>query len=146
MVVRESTHRWSALSQHRTMIGEKMPLLVTAVGRAYLAACDDAEREALLELLRRRDDDWGELARDKRHVRRVIEQTRKRGHAVNEGEWVREADFAAVAVPVFSGERLLAALNMVFPKAAVSNRDLAQRFVPALQRLASAIGEGCRVP
>jgi len=32
MVVRESTHRWSALSQHCAMIGEKMPMLVTAVG------------------------------------------------------------------------------------------------------------------
>jgi len=50
MVVRESTHRWSALSQHRVMIGEKMPMLVTAVGRAYLSACDDAEQQALKRL------------------------------------------------------------------------------------------------
>jgi IclR family mhp operon transcriptional activator len=70
MVVRESTHRWSALSQHRAMIGEKMPMLVTAVGRAYLTACDDTEREAVLELLGARSDQWGELARDKRAVRR----------------------------------------------------------------------------
>ncbi|MDZ5458706.1 hypothetical protein [Azohydromonas lata] len=34
MAVRESTHRWSALSQHRTRIGERMPL---AIGLAYLA-------------------------------------------------------------------------------------------------------------
>ena len=48
------------------MIGEKMPMLVTAVGRAYLSACDDAEQQALIELLERRTDHWGELARDKR--------------------------------------------------------------------------------
>ena len=26
--------------------------------------------------------------------------TRKRGYAYNDGEWAREADFAAIAVPV----------------------------------------------
>jgi IclR family mhp operon transcriptional activator len=144
MVVRESTHRWSALSQHRAMIGEKLPLLVTAAGRAYLSACDDAEREALIELLSRRDDRWGELARDTRYVRRVIAETRRRGYAYNDGEWLREPDFAAIAVPVHSGQRLLAAMNMVFPKAAVSTRDLQNRFVPALERLAQSIGNASR--
>lgn len=144
MVVRESTHRWSALSQHRAMIGERLPLLETAIGRAYLAAADDAEREALLELLRRRADRVGELARDTVHVQRLVAQTRERGYAVNEGEWSREADFAAVAVPVHAGGRLLAALNLVFPKSAVSPADLRQRFVPALQRLAQSIGRGSR--
>jgi IclR family mhp operon transcriptional activator len=144
MVVRESTHRWSALSQHRAMIGEKMPLLETAIGRAYLAAADEAEREALLELLRRRGDRLGELARDAAFVQRLISQTLERGYAINEGEWLQEADFAAVAVPVHAGQRLLAALNLVFPKAAVSERDLQERFVPALRRLADAIGRGSR--
>ncbi|MDZ5459499.1 DNA-binding transcriptional regulator [Azohydromonas lata] len=144
MVVRESTHRWSALSQHRAMIGEKMPLLETAIGRAYLAAADEAEREALLELLRRRGDRLGELARDGAFVQRLIAQTLERGYAINEGEWLQQADFAAVAVPVHAGQRLLAALNLVFPKAAVSERDLQERFVPALRRLGDAIGRGSR--
>jgi IclR family transcriptional regulator, mhp operon transcriptional activator len=141
MVVRESTHRWSALSQHRAMIGEKRPMLVTAVGRAYLAACDEAEREAVLELLRGRADPWSQLAGDKRAVRQIIAQTRTRGYAYNDGEWSREAHFAAVAVPVISGGRLLAAMNMVFPKSAVSKKDLDARFVPALMRLADTIGK-----
>lgn len=141
MVVRESTHRWSALSQHRAMIGEKLPMLVTAAGRAYMAACEEGEREALLELLRRRDDQWGVMARDVRLVRKIVNETRRRGYAYNDGEWIREADFAAIAVPVRSGERLLASLNMVFPKNAVSTADLKGRFVPALERLAQAIGQ-----
>ena len=144
MVVRESTHRWSALSQHRAMIGERMPILVTALGRAYLAACDEVEREGLLEILRRRDDWVGEQARDKAYVNRTIRATLKRGYAYNDGEWIREASFAAVAVPVFAGERALAALNLVFPKAAVSRKDLEARFVPALKRLAASIGKSSR--
>ena len=144
MVVRESTHRWSVLSQHRAMIGEKLPLLVTAAGRAYLAACDEVERESLLDLLRGRTDSWGELARDRAAVAEMLRDTQQRGYAYNDGEWIREADFAAIAWPVFAGARLLAAVNMVFPKSAVSAHDLATRFVPALQRLAQSIGKASR--
>jgi IclR family mhp operon transcriptional activator len=144
MVVRESTHRWSPLSQHRAMIGERMPLLVTALGRAYLAACDEVEREGLLEILRRRDDRIGEQARDKAYVKRIIRETQRRGYAYNDGEWMRERHFAAVAVPVLSGDRVLGALNLVFPKAAVKTADLKTRFVPALQRLGMSIGKSSR--
>lgn len=144
MVVRESTHRWSALSQHRAMIGERLPMLVTAMGRAYLSACGDVEREGLLELLRRRNDWIGEQACNTAAVKRIIRATQRRGYSVNEGEWIRESSFSAIAVPVFAGTRLLAALNMVYPKAAVSQRDLASRFVPALERLAASIGKSSR--
>lgn len=145
MVVRESTHRWSALSQHRAMIGERLPLLATAIGRAYLSACGEVEREGLLELLRVRSDWIGEQARDKRRVAALLAATRRRGFSLNEGEWIREAGFAAIAVPVFAGPRLLAALNMVFPKGAIAPAELRRRYLPALQRLAGSIGEGSRV-
>lgn len=144
MVVRESTHRWSALSQHRTMIGQRMPMLVTALGRAYLAACAPGECEALLELLEQRSDWIGALARDRAAIAQLIAETEARGYAVNDGEWAREADFGAVAVPVRSGARLLGALNIVFPKSAVARSDIEQRFLPALKRLAESIGKASR--
>lgn len=144
MVVRESTHRWSALSQHRAMIGERMPLLVTAIGRAYFTACDEAEREAWLEVLRARTDWIGEHARDDVSVERIVRETTERGYAYNDGEWSREADFGAIGVPVLAGARVLAALNMVFPKSAVPKDDLEARFVPALKRLAASIGKASR--
>lgn len=144
MVVRESTHRWSALSQHRATIGERMPMLVTAIGRVYLAACQAPQRQALLDLMRDRDDAWTALARDTVYVDRILAETQVRGYAFNDGEWVREADFAAVAVPVFAGQRLLAAINLVFPKSAVSRADLELRYLPDLSRLALAIGSGAR--
>ncbi|MDZ5458707.1 hypothetical protein [Azohydromonas lata] len=105
-------------------------------------AAGEGKREALLELLRRRDDRLGELARDEPCVWRLVEETLERGYAVNEGESIPQANFAAVAVPVHAGSRLLAAMNLVFAKAAVSSNDLQQRFVPALKRLAHSMGRG----
>lgn len=144
MVVRESTHRFSALSQHRAMIGEKMPVFVTALGRAYLAACSDEQREALLSMLGQRDDWIGAMARDHDAVAATVRETQERGYAYNDGEWIREQHFAAVAVPLSSGDRLLGVLNMVFPKAAVAQEALKTRYVPALMSLAAQIGRTSR--
>ena len=143
MVVRESTHRWSALSQHRAMVGERMPLLVTAVGRAWLAACGDDERGAVLDLLAQRGDRWGALARDRDYVARVLDETLRRGYAYNDGEWAREAQFAAIGVPVLCEGHALAAINLVFPKGGVvTTADLESRYLPVLRRLALQIGSG----
>lgn len=52
MIIRETTHRFSRLSFHRAMVGRRLPILLTAAGRAYFATCPDEEREDILELLR----------------------------------------------------------------------------------------------
>lgn len=141
MVVRESTHRFSLLSQHRGMIGERLPLFFTAMGRAYLAACSESELEGLLTLLAQRDDEVGAMARDRAAVDRLIAETRERGYAVNDGDWDREATYAAIAVPISSGRRLVGGVNLIFPRAAVSTSDLERRYLPRLKRLAARIGK-----
>ena len=141
MVVRESTHRFSLLSQHRGMIGEKLPLFFTAMGRAYLAACTDKERDGLLTLLSQRDDVVGEMAREPARVDALIAQTRARGYAVNDGDWNREATTAAIAVPVVCGTKLVGGINLIFPRAAVSATELEDRYLPRLKRLAYRIGK-----
>lgn len=144
MAIRASTHGLSTLSQHRAMVGQRLPMLVTAAGRAYLAACPLTERKAHLSILQARADAWGELSRDRGYVDRVVRQTRTRGYGLNQGEWMREPDFAAVAVTVKAGERLLGAINLVFPKSAMSLAELDRRFLPALRRLAAAMGRRSR--
>jgi len=140
MAIRASTHGLSALSQHRAMVGQRLPMLVTAAGRAYLAACPLVERKAHLSILRARADAWGELSQDRTYVERVLRQTRARGYGLNHGERMREPDFAAVAVTIAAGDRLLGAINLVFPKSAITSVELDRRFLPALRRLAAAIG------
>lgn len=141
MVVRESTHRFSLLSQHRGMIGEKLPLFFTAMGRAYLAACTDEERHALLSVLAQREDAVGALARDKPAVARLVQETRKQGYAVSHGDWEQQAPFGAVAVALMCGPRLIGGINMIFPKSAVSADELRTRYVPRLKQLATRMGK-----
>ena len=140
MIVRESTHRFSMLSQHHDMVGEKMPVLHTALGRAWLAACSDEERAALLGFLARQAERLGVAPGDLAAVDRVVAETRERGFATNLGEWSREASFSAVAVPLVSANRVIGALNLVYPKDAVSLDEMATRYVPRLKALATRIG------
>lgn len=142
MIVRESTHRASLLSQHRATIGIRIPLLVSSLGRAWLAWCADEEREATLALLRARGDAIGELARDTAYVRRVLRETRKRGYGVNRGEWAAEASVTAIACPIRIGQHAIAAVNLVLQPAAVSEREIATRYVPLLRTLADEISAG----
>ncbi len=63
MVIRETTHRFSPLSFHRSMVGVRMPMLFTATGRAYISFCPDAECHDLLEIMRAGNDPQARVAR-----------------------------------------------------------------------------------
>lgn len=141
MIVRESTHRASLLSQHRATIGIRIPILVSAIGRAWLAWCAEEEREATLSLLRTRSDAIGLAARDEAYVKRVMRETRRRGYATNKGEWAAEASVHAIAFPVCIGEHAIAAINLVLQRNVVSDREVATRYVPLLRSLADEISE-----
>jgi IclR family transcriptional regulator, mhp operon transcriptional activator len=142
MIVRESTHRASLLSQHRATIGIRIPMLVSSLGRAWLAWCADEEREATLSLLRERTDKIGEMARDAAYVKRVIRDTRKRGYATNRGEWLSEASVTAIGFPIRIGEHAIGAINLVLQTSAVTERDIASRYVPLLKSLSEEISKG----
>jgi IclR family mhp operon transcriptional activator len=142
MIVRESTHRVSMLSQHRATIGIRIPMLVSAMGRAWLTWCADEEREATLSLLQERTDAIGDMARDSAYVKRILRETRKRGYAVNKGEWASESSVTAIAFPIRIGEHAIGAINLVLQMNVVSEREIATRYVPLLRTLADEISRG----
>ena len=145
MVVRESTHRWSNLAQERAMVGQRMPVLTTSAGRAWLTWSPRPEREALLGLISAsRTDETRALAGDRAAVSRMVAATRRRGYSINAGEWSLYPHISAVAVPVFCEDRLIAVLSLGFPTDAVSPSALKQRFLPSLLGLAAAIGKESR--
>jgi IclR family mhp operon transcriptional activator len=147
MIVRESTHRLSMLSQHRAMIGSRIPMLVSSLGRAWLTWCAYEERQATLASLRQRTDAIGEMAKDNAYVQRVLRETRRRGYAVNRGEWAAEASVTAIALPIRIDEHAIGAINLILQSQTVSDREIATRYVPLLRSLADEISkETARMP
>jgi IclR family mhp operon transcriptional activator len=139
MVIRETTHRFSRLSFHRSMVGRRLPLLMTATGRAYFAYCSAAEREELIELMVSRDDEQSALAADRRFIERLVEHTLARGYGENNSHWGQERKIAAIAIPVLHEERVMGCLNLVYISKAMSIEEAARRYLPALQGVVKKI-------
>ncbi len=141
MIIRETTHRFSRLSFHRAMVGRRLPMVLTAAGRAYFATCPDEEREDILELLRSGvgGEEQQAFAKNDALVRKLIRRVRDDGFGSNHGDWTAQSKIGAVAVAISADERVIASLNVVFLSRAVSLADAARRYVPELQKTAMEI-------
>lgn len=142
MVVWESTQRWTALSAHRTLVGESLPVTRTALGLAYLAGCGDAELEKVLDELARCDASRSVRSGHDAAVRNAIDATRMRGYAVKDRDATRLKHLGAIAVPVPGQLRPLAAINLVFENTSVTPSRIADYYGPEMQAVAQRIAQG----
>lgn len=138
MLVRETTHRFSPLSFHRAMIRQRMPVLFTAAGRAYLAHCSAEERHQILRLLAAGNDEQSVFARNGPLVEQLLDKVRAQGYAANDGEWREQQKIGAIALPIIHEGHVLASINVVFLKKAIGVAEAAERYVPELR---AAIGK-----
>lgn len=133
MVVRETTHRFSRLSFHRSMVGRRLPLLETATGLAYIAFCPEKEREELIQLLSQMKNREGEIARDKNALNNLLLRTQRKGYGENYMNWNEEERIASIAIPIRSGDRVLACLNLVYIAEAMTIEQAAEKYLPAMK-------------
>lgn len=146
MLVRETTHRFSPLSFHRAMIRQRMPILFTSAGRAWLAFCQEEQRQQVLNLIRQGKDEQAAFARNEKLLEALIDKVRAQGYGSNEGEWNAQEKISALAVPIFHHEQVIATLNVVFLRKALSLAEAARQFVPELQAAAASIRDAMENP
>jgi IclR family mhp operon transcriptional activator len=137
MWLRETTRRQSPLTIDAATAGLRLPMLKSATGKAYLAYCGDAERETIVQNLKRSKMPEDARARDARYVKEVLATTRRNGY----GEQYREIfpKTAAIAVPIKRDEHVVGCLNISFIASALDPRDAAARYLGALTAAAAAI-------
>lgn len=115
----ESNRSIVALSVNRNEIGDRVDIVSTAAGRAYLAFCPDAERLELLEAIAGTSG-----RRTSRDIERVIAETRARGWAergpMHTGNTERFPDrhdkLSAVAMPIMHRRRVYGCINLLWPR------------------------------
>jgi IclR family mhp operon transcriptional activator len=138
MVVRESTHPFSPVSINRGMEGRRIPIMLTAGGRAYLAFCPDGERRGILERLARSDSAEAAPARDARLVGKIIERTRTAGYGERmNGEFT--PDSASIALPIRYDGRVVGCIPIIWFRWAVSPSKAVEQVLPPLRTAVSAI-------
>jgi DNA-binding IclR family transcriptional regulator len=79
----------------RLDVGSRVPMATSAMGRAYLSALSDAEREEIYVYMRpKAGPDWPKV---RRGIEDAIDQVAKYGFAMSVGEW--QDDINGVGVP-----------------------------------------------
>ena len=126
------------LQVNRRIMEYRPEMLRSAMGRAYLAFCPSNERETLLQALAR--------PAQRPALEREITATVARGHSIRDSRSIGPAGDeshpqAAIAVPVFAQRKLIACLNCVWLREAMSVELAVERYFMRLKRAANEIGD-----
>lgn len=141
----ENNRRFSPLALHHSMIGERVNLPWTAVGRAYLAWCPEAERDALLDQLAQQP---GPERLDRTVLLAELEATRRRGYGVRHARFIggtqrnpAAADHLdAIAIAIASGPCVIGCINLMWPRRMRLETGFRERQLLLLRQFAGRIG------
>ena len=120
-------------------VGSRMPLLATAIGRAYLAHVPEAERERLLAAAPRLKH-TPRTVTDPAGLRAAIASARAQGYAVADEEFEPGVRALAVAVPGADGIAA-AALGVLVASVFTPVTALVDAHLPALRRSVERIAD-----
>ena len=137
MIVRAGTQHKSPFSTDPDYLDTRLPMLHSALGRAYLAFCPNEEREMILAMLRASPTRSNQTARDERAVARLLSTIRRRGYATpapSQGD-----PSLGIAVPILQGPNVVACMVMRYIGAAMTEDEAARRYLAALRDAAGAI-------
>ncbi|MGE3992576.1 IclR family transcriptional regulator domain-containing protein [Pseudorhodoplanes sp.] len=143
MIVVQTTRNQGPLSFNRRP-GFRAPVLATSLGRAYLAFCDNDERERTLEHIIQRSDRWNELARHPRKLKQMLDQVRSRGFGVMDEEYserIYSGSIWAMAVPVRTKTKVFGAMNIMMLSSVVSPQEGVRKYLEPLQRAADQLAD-----
>jgi DNA-binding IclR family transcriptional regulator len=119
-------------------VGSRIPLATTAMGRAWLAACTEAERTDLLARVRERDPAaWPQVQAG---VDQALQEYRTIGCCTSFGEWQKDVNAIAIAFRPSTG-RALMAINCGGPGFSLSRDYLLQGVRPLLLALGERLRE-----
>ncbi len=127
-------------------VGAKLSYLHTATGRAYLAACADDERKAIIARLR----PPGAAPADEALLKAIVTDTCTRGYSIREPvhpwpdrnrETVLRDGKSSIAVAVIKDGHPIAALNITWPSRRAQTHDVVAKHLATLQGIAARIAE-----
>ena len=137
MLVRDTTHRLSALSIDYGMVGKRMGMLRTAGGLAYLAFCPDNERKVILDLLAQSDEPDDQQAREDHVFEGIFKAIRAKGYATQER--VINPKAASISVPIMVGRKVYGCMSLIFIASALTMSDVEKKLLPPLQAMTTRL-------
>lgn len=129
-------------------VGFRVNMLRSATGRAYLAFCGEAERQAVLQRLRASNEPGNYLAHRPAAVQAILEQTRRQGYGTRADdfgghfdntrrEWDDRRD--SIAVPIWAGGEVVAVVNLTWMHNVTTVPEVVKTHLPDLLRASQEI-------
>lgn len=119
-------------------VGSRIPVATTAMGRAYLALCTEAQRETLMDRIRERHAAAWPKLRD--GIERALAEYRQLGCCTSFGEWQKDVNAIAIAFHP-PGGRSVMAINCGGPGFNLSPQFLLEQVRPQMIALANRLQE-----
>ncbi len=120
----------------RVTVGSRIPLGVSAMGRAYLSALSERERAPLIDqVLRKYPDDKAKILRG---MEKSFKDIEKRGFCTSIGEWRKDVNGAGAPLVLPNGAGLYA-LNCGGPAYLLKARDIEEIYGPRLVEIARKV-------
>ena len=132
----------AALVGLRGQPGSRVPSVTTALGRAYLSAAPEDERQEIFEAVRKNHgDEWPDILRA---IDRAAEDIARQGFCLSVGDWKKDINGAAGVIAMPDG-RGIYCLNVGAPAYQVSQDELQNRVGPMMAEAIRSIRErlGC---
>ncbi|VTU35175.1 IclR family transcriptional regulator domain-containing protein [Variovorax sp. RA8] len=142
MYLRETTRRRSPMTIDGITVGTRLPMLLTATGKAYLAYCPAGERDLILSNLRASSAPEDAQAKQPRIINGVLAFTRRQGYGERRNEFV--AKTSAIAVPLMLDERVIACLNITFIASVMTPKEAASRYLKLMKAAAAEISSAAQ--
>ena len=144
MRIRAGTYQESPFSTSvdQARMARRVPMLTSALGRAYLAFCPADERETILKLLRASSRSVDSLARDRDTITALLDEIHRQGYAPS--PTLRGETAVGFALPVLMRDRVVACITLRYFGKALSEQQVARRYLRSLRETAAAIADGAR--
>lgn len=129
-------------------IGFRINMLRSATGRAYLAFCGEAEREAVLARLRASHQAGDALARNAAWVARMLNETRRQGYSVRQPDFGGHYDKPrsawddgrnSIALPIAVGGAVIGCVNLTWIAKVAPVQEIVQRHLGSLKEATAEI-------
>lgn len=139
VIVRLSTVSDSPVSPFHSTINMHLNLFTKALGRAYLAYCDDEEIEAFAKIAARSEDPVAaKIAADEDYLTMLVKSIRRAGYALRDTR-AEPRNSNTLAVPIFLGGRVRATLGMTFFRSAIKSHEQFRDYAVKLKQVSAQI-------
>ena len=143
MLILDAHRPSNGLSVNYRVLGFRPHMLISSLGRCYLAHCPDRERQSIISSLARSTRPFDQLAKEPEAIKELIAEGRSLGFATRMQSAIdtdSPENFGALALPIFSGDKLVACLSCSWLPGVTPEAEIVNTYLANLRMTAEAIG------